>query len=187
MRFVETDLNDAWLLQPDIKTDERGYFTRLRCGREFAEHGLPLEFVQTNLSYNRVSGTFRGLHYQVPPSQEGKLVRCIHGAVFDVIVDLRPASSSFLRHQWFRLDASALDALFVPAGFAHGFLTLSDDSEVLYEMSDYYAPELARGIRWDDPILGIEMPGKVTCINPRDASYPALERDTLQVFAEQGI
>jgi dTDP-4-dehydrorhamnose 3,5-epimerase len=183
MRFVETELTDAWLLEPEKKIDERGYFMRLRCAREFAERGLPREFVQTNLSSNQTARTFRGLHYQAPPSREGKLVRCIRGAIADVIVDLRPESRSYLRHQWFSLDALQLRALFVPAGFAHGFLTLLDESWVLYEMTDYYAPELARGIRWDDPALGIELPGEVACINPRDAAYPELDMDSLTVFA----
>ena len=100
-----------------------------------------------------------------------------------MIVDLRPASESYLIHEWFSLDAGALNALFVPAGFAHGFLTLANDTEVLYEMSDFFAPELARGIRWDDPELGIELPGEVTCINPRDAAYPDIDADSLSVFA----
>ena len=184
MRFVETELAGAWLLESEKNVDGRGYFTRLRCAREFAERDLPTAFVQTNLSYNRTSGTFRGLHYQAPPSQEGKLVRCIRGAIADVIVDLQPGSGSYLRHQWFRLDASEMAALFVPAGFAHGFLTLTDESEVLYEMTDYYEPDLARGIRWDDPMLGIEMPGEVACVNPRDLTYPDLDIDTLSVFGE---
>ncbi len=183
MRFLETELADAWLLEPERHTDERGYFTRLRCVREFGEHGLPREFVQTNLSYNRSAGTFRGLHYQAPPSREGKLVRCIRGAIADVIVDLRPGSRSYLGHEWFSLDSTELKALFVPAGFAHGFLTLEDESEVLYEMSDYFVPELARGIRWNDPALCIKMPGEVDCINQRDATYPDLDTDTLTAFA----
>ena len=187
MRFVDTDLADAWLLEPDKNIDQRGYFVRLRCAREFAEQGLPGGFVQTNLSYNRTARTFRGLHYQASPSREGKLVRCIRGAIADVIVDLRPGSRSYLRHQWFNLDATQLQALFVPAGFAHGFLTLADDTEVLYEMSDYYQPELARGIRWDDPALGIVMPKKVACINPREAEYPDLDEDTLTIFTEINV
>ena len=186
MRFVETELADAWLLEPEKLTDERGYFMRLRCAQDFAKHGLPKEFVQTNLSFNQVAGTFRGLHYQAAPSYEAKLVRCIRGEIADVIVDLRPGSPSYLRHQWFRLDASSLRALFVPAGFAHGFLTQVDESEVLYEMSDYYAPDLARGIRWDEPMLGIELPGELSCINPRDAAYPDLDTDSLMVFRGYG-
>ena len=183
MHFLATNLVDAWLLEPEKHSDERGYFTRLRCDRVFADYGLPREFVQTNLSHNRIAGTFRGLHYQAPPSREGKLVHCIRGAIADVIVDLRPGSSSYLRHQWFGLDAAQLTALFVPAGFAHGFLTLVDETEVLYEMSDYFAPELSNGIRWDDPLLGIEMPEEIVCINPRDETYPDLNADSLAVFA----
>lgn len=186
MRFVETELAGAWLLEPEKNSDERGYFARLRCSREFAERGLPSEFVQTNLSHNSTSGTFRGLHFQAPPSFEGKLVRCVRGAVFDVIADLRPDSPSYLQHQWFRLDAATLNALFVPSGFAHGFLTLDDDCEVLYEMSDYYSPDLSRGVRWNDPKLGIDMPGEITCINPRDASYPDLDLEHLAVFGAAG-
>ncbi|WP_405234363.1 dTDP-4-dehydrorhamnose 3,5-epimerase [Lentisalinibacter salinarum] len=184
MRFVETELAGAWLLEPEKHSDERGYFTRLRCSREFSDHGLPGDFVQTNLSFNRKAGTFRGLHFQTPPSFEAKLVRCVRGAISDVIVDLRRGSASFLQHQWFRLDASDLRALFVPAGFAHGFLTLADESEVLYEMTDYYAPDLGRGIRWDDPSLGIEMPGEVVRIHPRDANYPDLDTGVLAPLAE---
>ena len=118
MRFVESELAGAWLLESDKMADERGFFTRLRCAREFAARGLPKEFVQTNLSFNRLAGTFRGLHYQLPPSREGKLVRCIRGAIDDIIVDLRPRSPSYLHHQWFRLDAVGLQALFVPTGSA---------------------------------------------------------------------
>lgn len=179
MRFSATTLADAWLIEPEKHGDERGFFTRLRCAREFDAHGLPGEFVQTNLSHNALAGTFRGLHYQAPPSREGKLVRCVRGAVADVIVDLRPGSVSHLRHEWFSLDAAGLAALYVPPGFAHGFLTLADETEVLYEMSDYYAPELGRGIRWDDPALGIEMPAELARIHPRDAGYADLTPEAL--------
>ncbi len=185
MRFVETTLAGAWLVQPEKQRDERGFFTRLRCAREFPAHGLPGEFLQTNLSHNRLAGTFRGLHYQLPPSHEGKLVRCIQGAVADVIVDLRPDSPSWLRHEWFDLDADNLNALFVPAGFAHGFLTRQDDAIVLYEMTDYYAPELGRGLRWDDPGLGIRMPAAIKTTHPRDANYPDLDKGALDVFKGQ--
>lgn len=185
MHFVATTLSDAWLIEPERHDDERGFFTRLRCAREFVAQGLPGDFVQTNLSYNERAGTFRGLHYQAPPSNEGKLVRCISGAVADVIVDLRPGSQSYLRHEWVELTADSLAALFVPAGFAHGFLTRSDGAAVLYEMSDFYAPELGRGIRWDDPALGIEMPGKISGIHPRDAGYDDLDPTSLGVFEER--
>lgn len=180
MHFVETGLADAWLVEPDQHADDRGFFCRLRCSGEFPEHGLPAYFVQTNLSHNRLAGTFRGLHYQVPPSQEGKLVRCIRGAVADIIVDLRLGSPTLLQHAWFELTAAALNALYVPPGFAHGFYTRQDDSLVLYEMTDYYQPELGRGVRWDDPALGIEMPGEITCIHPRDAAYSDLDTAALR-------
>lgn len=182
MRFVETTLADAWLIELEKHRDERGWFTRLRCSREFPAHGLPGEFVQTNLSHNALAGTFRGLHYQAPPSREGKLVRCIQGAVADVIVDLRPDSPTWLRHEWFELTAENLNGLFVPAGFAHGFFTRQDGSMVLYEMTDYYTPELGRGIRWDDPALDLRLPGAITNIHPRDAAYPDLDTGALSAF-----
>mgnify|MGYP001811923206 CR=1 FL=1 len=182
MRFLNTTLEGALLIEPEKHTDERGFFTRLRCAREFDARGLPGEFVQTNLSYNSVAGTFRGLHCQSPPSLEGKLVRCIRGAVADIIVDIRPGSPTFLRHEWFFLDAGSLQSLYVPPGFAHGFLTLEDETKVLYEMSDYYKPGLSWGIRWDDPALGIELAGKLVRINERDASYPDLVIESLAEF-----
>lgn len=183
MRFLETNLPGAWLVVSEKLDDERGYFARMRCSREFAGQGIPAEFVQTNISFNRAAGTFRGLHFQIPPSREGKLVRCVAGAISDIVVDLRPHSPAFLRHQWFELSADNLDAVFVPTGCAHGFLTRTDDAKVIYEMSDYYAPELGRGLRWDDPALGIEMPAPIRQIHPRDADYPDLTPESLDVFA----
>lgn len=182
MRFVETSLAGACLVSSEVHEDERGFFARARCSREFAEHGLPGEFVQTNLSHNTAAGTFRGLHYQVPPSREGKLVRCIAGAIDDVIVDLRPDSPSFLAHEWFRLTADEITALFVPTGFAHGFLTATDNAAVLYEMTDYYAPELSRGLRYDDPRLELELPGPIRMINPRDTRHADLDTAELACF-----
>ena len=155
MEFSSTTLMDACVVRSIAHKDERGYFTRVRCATEFATHDLPVEFVQVNFSYNISAGTFRGLHYQIPPSEEGKLVRCVAGTINDVIVDLRPDSPTFLKHEWFRLSADELTALYVPTGFAHGFLTLDDNTTVMYEMSDYYAPDLGRGVRWSDPLLEI--------------------------------
>ncbi len=182
MRFIETDLVDARLIESERHADERGYFTRLRCVEEFERAGLPAEFVQTNLSYTSQAGTFRGLHFQVPPSREGKLVRCMVGAIVDIIVDLRPDSPTFLKHEWFDLDSTSGLALFVPTGFGHGFQTRSDDVSVLYEMTDYFAPDLARGIRWNDPALAITMPAEVKRIHPRDAAYPDLDPSAFGVF-----
>lgn len=182
MKFIATNLTNAWLVESERHEDERGYFARLRCSGEFRQQGLPATFVQTNFSHNKSPGTFRGLHFQMPPSREGKLVRCVAGLMSDVIVDLRPGSPSFLQHQWFELSPEKLQALFVPTGFAHGFLTRKADTSVLYEMTDAYAPELGRGLRWNDPALGIELPADVVAIHPRDAAYADLDVDQLNCF-----
>lgn len=182
MEFLPTSLVDACLVVSTAHTDERGYFARARCAREFEDHGLPTDFVQTNLSFNRIAGTFRGLHYQVPPSREGKLVRCLRGGIDDVIVDLRPDSDTFLAHEWFRLSEAEMQALYVPSGFAHGFRTSVDETLILYEMSDYFAPELGRGLRWDDPALNIEMPDDINVINQRDMAYSDLKAEDLECF-----
>jgi len=182
MEYSSTSLVDAYVVRSLAHEDERGYFARIRCTQEFMAQGLPTDFVQTNLSYNRSTATFRGLHYQIPPSIEGKLVRCIAGAIDDVIVDLRPNSQTFLKHEWFQLSANELSALYVPPGFAHGFLTLDDNTTVMYDMSDYYQPELARGIRWSDPMLKIKMPREIRIIKPQDVDYSNLDLADLQCF-----
>ena len=182
MRFTESTLDGVWIIESESHRDDRGFFARLRCAREFEDHGIQGQFVQTNLSYNRDAGTFRGLHYQAAPSREGKLVRCVSGGIADIVVDLRRSSPGFLRHEWFDLDAENMRALFVPPGFAHGFFTRADDTLVLYEMTDYFAPELGRGVRWNDPALGIELPGAVRNIHPRDEDYPDLVPDALTDF-----
>ena len=182
MRFKSTQLRDAWLIESDKHSDDRGFFARLRCCRKFESAGIPSDFVQTSLSFNAQRGTFRGLHYQIPPSNEGKLVRCVSGRIFDVIVDLRPNSASFLQHQWFELNAESVSALWVPSGFAHGFITSDENTRVLYEMTDYYAPELGRGIRWDDPSLSLMLPFEIENIHPRDAAYDDLDVTKLACF-----
>ena len=180
MEFLCTSLTDAYIVKSVLHEDERGFFSRIRCSEEFAAHGLPSTFVQASISHNVSAATFRGLHYQIPPSQESKLVRCIAGAIDDVIVDLRPDSPTHLKHEWFRLSARELTALYVPPGFAHGFLTVDDDTTVMYDMSDIYAPDLSRGIRWSDPLLKIQMPGEIKAINARDAEYQDIEPESLQ-------
>jgi len=182
VEYSSTSLIDACIVTSIAHKDERGYFARVRCAAEFSAHGLPAEFAQASFSHNVSAATFRGLHYQIPPSKEGKLVRCIAGAIDDIIVDLRPDSPTFLKHEWFRLSVNELSALYVPPGFAHGFLTLDDDTTIMYEMSDYYAPELARGIRWSDPSLKIQMPQEIRFINQRDADYADLQIGNLQCF-----
>jgi dTDP-4-dehydrorhamnose 3,5-epimerase len=177
MRFRATPLLGALLVELTPHRDERGFFARSYCREEFAAEGLCTDYPQCNISYNRTAGTLRGMHYETQP--EPKLVRCVKGAVHDVIADLRPGSPSRLR--WFavRLDASSRAALYVPAGFAHGFLTLEDDCEVFYQMGAAYRPECERGFRFDDPLFGIEWPTAPRLLSERDAAYPPFdpERD----------
>ena len=172
MRFRETSLAGAVLVQIEPHEDSRGYFARTWCAREFADHGLPDQLVQASLSYNRRRGTVRGMHLQRPPSREAKLVSCVQGAIVDVIVDLRPGSPTFLRHVAVELSAASRDALFIPPMMAHGFQTLADDTCVQYQMTDYYAPELGCGWRWDDPAFGIRWPIAEPVLAPKDAAAP---------------
>ena len=173
--FEPTPLAGAWVVDLELSADERGGFARTFCEREFAEHGLPVRFPQCNLSINTLAGTMRGLHFNRPPDEEAKLVRCIRGAVYDVIVDIRPDSPT--RLQWFGIELSADNrrALYVGRGFAHGFLTLADESDVYYHMDDFYSPDAARGIRWNDAALSIEWPRAVEKISERDARYPDID------------
>jgi dTDP-4-dehydrorhamnose 3,5-epimerase len=157
--------------------DERGFFARSACVEEFRAHGLEGAFVQSSISWNIRRGTVRGLHFQWPPSHEAKLVRCVRGAIYDVVLDLRPAQATYLEHFAAVLDENNRDALFIPPGLAHGFQTLADGSEVLYQMTDFHAPELAAGVRWDDPAFGIQWPiEQLLVIAPRDAAYPDFAR-----------
>jgi dTDP-4-dehydrorhamnose 3,5-epimerase len=162
------------LLQPERHEDERGYFARLWCEREHAEQGLNTNLTQINVSHNRVQGTLRGMHFQIAPHAEIKIVRCNRGSIFDVVVDVRSDSPTYCRWQGFQLNQANGDMLYVPEGFAHGFLTLSDDVEVYYQMSTGYSAESARGLRWDDPALGIDWPGEVKVISQRDLDWPRL-------------
>ena len=177
MRFVETPLPGAYVVEPEPAGDERGLFARTFCREEFAALGLDTRVAQCSTSYNRRRGTLRGLHYQAEPYPEAKLVRCTAGSVYDVVVDLRPESHAFRR--WFavELTASSRRALYVPAGVAHGFQTLEDDSEVFYQISEFYHPELARGVRWDDPTFGVRWPeAGARVISERDRAYPDFPR-----------
>ena len=175
MILTETPLAGAFLVQPDLREDERGFFARTFCHRVFAEHGLDPAVAQCSLSFNHRQGTVRGLHYQAEPHVEAKLVRCTRGAIFDVALDLRPDSPTY--RSWFgaELTDANRSMLYVPEGCAHGFLTLTDGAEVTYQMSAPYAPAAARGVRWDDPAFGIDWPGEVVVINQRDATYPDTE------------
>ena len=173
MLFEALGLSGAALVKMERHPDERGFFARSICVEEFQAHGLPGAFVQSSVSWNRRRGTVRGMHFQWPPSREGKLVRCLRGAIYDVLLDLRPAEPTYLKHRAVMLDQDNRDAVFVPSGVAHGFQTLADDCEVLYQMTDVHAPALAAGVRWNDPAFGISWPvtgGLV--IAPRDEAYP---------------
>jgi dTDP-4-dehydrorhamnose 3,5-epimerase len=178
MIFKDTGINGVWVIEPERLEDERGFFARTWDPDEFAERGLNPELAQCSISFNSVRGTLRGLHYQAAPHEEAKLVRCTAGSIFDVAVDLRPGSSMF--RDWFGVELSAENrlALYVPEGCAHGFLTLADDSEVHYHISQAYVPEAGRGVRWNDPAFAIRWPGEVVVINERDGSYPDFRHET---------
>ena len=177
MRFVELALSGAFLVEQESRADERGSFARTFCTAEFARRGLSPAVSQCNVSFTTRKGTLRGLHYQAPPHQEAKLVRCTRGAIHDVIVDLRPDSPTCRRHFAMVLRADGPTMLYVPAGFAHGFQTLEDASEVFYQMSEAYAPGHVRGVAWDDPAFGIVWPAvDPRIMNERDRSYPWLSR-----------
>lgn len=175
MRITPTDLPGAALVELELRGDERGFFARTFCRQEFLDAGLEPLVEQCNLSYNHRAGTLRGMHYQVEPAPEAKLVRCTRGAIVDVIVDMRPESPAYLRHIAVELTAENRTALYVPPLFAHGYLTLTDGAEVVYQVSAAYAPGTERGLRHDDPALGIDWPVPVEVISPKDAAWPLLD------------
>jgi dTDP-4-dehydrorhamnose 3,5-epimerase len=172
MIFTETTLPGAYLIEPERREDERGFFARTWCEHEGAVQNLQTRWVQCSISFNTQCGTLRGLHYQAAPDEETKLVRCTMGGIYDVIVDLRPNSPTFRHWLAFELTAQNRLMLFIPAGFAHGFQTLTAESEVFYQMSTFYVPESARGVRWDDPAFGISWPEGQRIISARDRSFP---------------
>jgi dTDP-4-dehydrorhamnose 3,5-epimerase len=169
--FTEMKLGGAFIVELEKHKDERGFFARSWCQKEFKERGLNPRLVQCNISYNYKAGTLRGMHYQAKPFEEAKLVRCTKGSVYDVIVDLCQDSPTFKQYFGIVLTADDRKMLYVPEGFAHGFLTLEDDSEVFYQMSEFYVPDHARGFRWNDPAFGIDWPSGVQVISDRDRSY----------------
>ncbi len=175
MIFRATEIPGVVIVELDKIVDERGFFARSVCTREFADHGIALQAAQCNVSFNKLRGTLRGLHYQVEPKPDPKLVRCTRGMMYDVAVDLRPESPAYCRGVGVELDAETHRALFIPAGCAHGFQTLTDDVEVLYMMGEAYDPALARGVRWNDPAFGIEWPFEPTAISEPDDAYPDFE------------
>jgi dTDP-4-dehydrorhamnose 3,5-epimerase len=174
MRFLETKLDGAWLIEPEPIRDSRGYFARTFCTRDFEERGMESRFVQHSRSFSAAKGTLRGLHFQTAPHEEVKLVSCVSGAVYDVIVDMRPGSPTYRQWQGFELTADNKHQLYVPAGFAHGFQTLTDDAELNYLISAFYEPAASTGISYDDPALGVTWPLPVSVISDRDKSWGPL-------------
>jgi len=174
MIFHRSKLAGAWLIEPERRHDERGYFVRTFCIEEFAMHGLESKFVQTSLSFNKVKGTLRGLHFQKAPYQETKVVGCVQGAIYDVLVDLRPDSPTFGQWEGYELSQANGRQLYIPEGFAHGFQTLCDASTVSYAISSFYAPDAASGVRFDDCQLAVKWPQPPIVISERDLSWPVL-------------
>lgn len=172
MIFTEGALSGTYIIDPERVGDRRGHFARAYCQKEFAAHGLTQPMVQGNVSYNHECGTLRGLHYQVAPHQEVKVVRCMQGGLYDVVVDVRPGSDTY--GQWMGVELTAENGrtFYVPEGFAHGYLTLADNTEALYFTSAFYTPAAERGIRYDDPAVGIEWPVEVTEVSEKDRCWP---------------
>ena len=171
MIFRETPLKGAFVIELEERPDERGFFARSFCMREFEAHGLRGVVAQCNLSYNHRAGTLRGMHYQVPPAAETKLVRCTQGAIYDAIIDLRPDSETYLQSFGLELSADNRKALYVPELFAHGYQALTDGAEVTYQVSEFYTPGMERGLRYDDPAFKLAWPLPVTVISDKDASW----------------
>lgn len=186
MRFVSTDVAGVFVVEPDRHADSRGFFARTWCAQELAEQGLEPGLAQCSVSFNHRRGTLRGLHYQAPPFAETKLVRCARGILFDVAVDLRPDSPTFRRWIGVELSEDNGHALYIPRGFAHGFLTLADATEISYAISTPYHPEAARGIRWNDPFIGVEWPRPVEVIASRDETYPDVDVSRLEELRASG-
>jgi dTDP-4-dehydrorhamnose 3,5-epimerase len=174
MKFVKTSLTDSYVIEIERKEDERGFFARTLDKKSFTDLNLDVDLFQNNISFNKKAKTLRGMHYQKFPNEEVKIVRCTKGKIFDVIIDLRPNSNSYKK--WFGLELTSENhkMLYIPKGFAHGFLTLDDDSEIFYQMSDCFVPESALGIRWNDPSIGINWPFTPSIISDRDNSYPLI-------------
>jgi dTDP-4-dehydrorhamnose 3,5-epimerase len=174
MKFTPLILKGAFVIDHEIRKDERGAFTRTFCKKEFSDAGITCDFVQFNHSWNSLKGTLRGMHYQLPPFRENKLIRCIRGSVHDVIIDLREGSPTFLQHAAIELSEQNSRSLFIPEGFAHGFLTLENNSQLIYHHTEYYKPSFETGLRYDDPILEINWPGPVSVISDRDKNHSLL-------------
>jgi len=174
LKFQETIIAGAFLLEPQPIGDDRGFFARTYCEKEFKEHGLTVPVRQCNLSFNVHKGTLRGMHYQTAPAMESKLIRCTQGAILDVIVDLRPDSKTYMEHISVELTQENRTALYVPENFAHGFQTLMDNTEVSYQVTEFYSPEYERGLRYDDPKLAIVWPEPVSAVSAKDSAWDYL-------------
>ncbi|KAB8334623.1 dTDP-4-dehydrorhamnose 3,5-epimerase [Scytonema tolypothrichoides VB-61278] len=174
MIFVETELKDAYIIDLEQKQDHRGFFARTFCAQEFEAHGLKPTVAQCNLSFNYKKGTLRGMHYQTLPAAETKLVRCTQGAIYDVIIDMRPESPTYLQYIGVELSAENHRALYVPEMFAHGYQTLTDSAEVAYQVGEFYTPGYERGLRYDDPFFNIQWPLEVTEISEKDKNWPLM-------------
>ncbi len=172
MRFKKLPLEDAYLIEPEPIGDERGFFSRIFCSEEFEREGLEPNIYQVNNSYSSSKGTLRGMHYQLPPKQETKLVRCILGEIYDVILDIRPSSSTFGKWYAATLTDENRQMMYVPKGFAHGFQTLTEKSELIYFVSEEYSSQYERGIRWDDPTFSIDWPSPPLVISEKDSNHP---------------
>jgi dTDP-4-dehydrorhamnose 3,5-epimerase len=170
--YIETKLKGAFIIEPERLGDERGFFSRTFCQKEFEERGLNSKVAQCNISFNKQKGTLRGMHYQAAPYEEAKLVRCTKGAIYDVIIDLHSGSITFKKWLAFDLTEQNRRMLYIPEGFAHGFQTLKDNTEVFYQMYEFYHPEYARGVRWNDPAFGIEWRIDEPVISAKDQKYP---------------
>ena len=172
MIFIETELSGAHIIEPENLEDERGFFARVFDKKEFEDRGLNTEYVQTSISFNKQKGTFRGMHYQIEPFEEEKLVRCTKGKIFDVILDLRPQSKTFKKWTSVELSEDNHKIIYIPKGFAHGFQTLENNSEIFYEISQYYNSDYSKGIKWDDPSFDIKIPLDISIISKKDLAYP---------------
>jgi dTDP-4-dehydrorhamnose 3,5-epimerase len=177
MIFTRTDLQGATIVDIERREDSRGFFARVYCEREFERHGLPTRMVQTNMSLTRQAGTLRGLHWQRAPHAEDKLVRCVRGAVWDVVVDIRAESPTFCKWLGVELSEENGRMLLVPKGFAHGFVTLTDDTVVTYQVSEFYSPGVEGGARWNDPAFGIRWPVEVSGMSDKDCRWPDFDRE----------
>lgn len=172
MKFIPLKIPDSYLIEPELKCDERGFFARTLCLEIFDKHRLNTQWEQCNVSFNAKKGTLRGMHFQKDPHPEIKIVRCTRGAIYDVVIDLRSSSPTFKQWEGYELTQENYRMLYIPGGCAHGFLTFEDNTEVFYHMSTSYVPECASGVRWDDPVFGIDWPGEAKIISAKDQQFP---------------